>query len=117
MQAILAGVPDQQPVAPAPQPAPPPAPRSRKPRARRTTKRAAPGTVVEGDWVTLADGRLGRVDHVMTEGVLNLGDIEMPATADDPVALVSTWSEGEFDDPVGVKIVDVTKAEKPDGAV
>jgi hypothetical protein len=41
----------------------------------------------------------------------------MPATADDPVALVSTWSEGEFDDPVGVKIVDVTKAEKPDGAV
>ena len=117
VQAILAGVPDQQPVAPAPQPTPPPAPRSRKPRARRTTKRAAPGTVAEGDWVTLADGTLGRVDHVMTEGVLNLGDLEMPATADDPVALVSTWSEGEFDDPVGVKIKDVTKAEKPDGAV
>jgi HK97 family phage portal protein len=105
IDAILAGVPD----APTPQPAIQPA----TPEAAR----AVSASVSEGDWVTLPDGRLGQVDHVMTEGVLNLGDIEMLATPDDPAALVSVWEDGEFDDPVAVKVVELTKTESPHGDV
>lgn len=96
-----------------PQTVKPPMEKKAKRSRKRTSKRAAPDTIAEGDWVTLADGRVGRVDHVMTEGVLNLGDLELPATPDDPAALVSVWEEGEFDDPVGVKVADVTPADEP----
>lgn len=97
--AILAGVND----VPAPAPASPtPAP-----------QRAAPGTVVEGDWVSFGDGVIGRVDHVMTEGVLNLGDVEMPATADDPAMLVSVWDGSEFVGQQAVKAADATKTDAP----
>lgn len=71
---------------------------------------------VEGEWVTLPDGRIGRVDHVMTEGVLNLGDIEMPATPEAPVALVSVWEGEAFGEPVPVAVADVTPAEEPEAA-
>jgi hypothetical protein len=72
--------------------------------------------VAEGMWVALPDGRVGRVDHVMTEGTLNLGDVEMPATPDDPAALVSVWDEDEFDEPVAVKVADLQVAEQPEAA-
>jgi hypothetical protein len=72
--------------------------------------------VAEGMWVALPDGRVGRVDHVMTEGTLNLGDVEMPATPDDPAALVSVWGENEFDEPVAVKVADLQVAEQPEAA-
>jgi hypothetical protein len=71
---------------------------------------------VEGSWVTLPDGRVGRVDHVMTEGVLNLGDVAMPATPDAPVALVSVWEGESFGEPVPVAVADLQAAEEPEAA-
>ena len=91
--AILAGVNDTMPAAPA---APAPAP------VARSESRAEALVVAEGQWVTLPDGRVGRVDHVMAEGTLNLGDVEMLATPDDPAALVSVWDENEFDEPLSL---------------
>jgi HK97 family phage portal protein len=70
----------------------------------------------EGDWVTLPDGRVGRVDHVMTEGELNLGDVAMPATPDAPVALVSVWEGESFGEPVPVAVADLQAAEEPEAA-
>lgn len=98
--AILAGVNENapQPTQAAPLPVP---------------QRAAPGTVAEGDWVTFGSGLVGRVDHVMTEGVLNLGDVEMTATADDPAILVSVWEGGEFVGQQAVKVADATKTDAP----
>jgi hypothetical protein len=79
----------------------------------QVSKRALP---VEGEWVTLPDGRVGRVDHVMTEGVLNLGDVEMPATPDAPVALVSVWEGESFGEPVPIAVADLQAAEEPEAA-
>jgi hypothetical protein len=81
---------------------------------RATETRAAP--YVEGDWVTLPDGRVGRVDHVMTEGELNLGDVAMPATPDAPVALVSVWEGESFGEPVPVAVSELQAAEEPEAA-
>jgi HK97 family phage portal protein len=111
IDAILAGVPDQ----PVPGVVPEASPAAVPPAQEEASQRAEPGSVVEGDWVTLPDGRIGQVDHVMVEGELNLGDIAIPASADDPAALVSVWEDGEFDDPVAVKVSEVTKAEPPSG--
>ena len=72
--------------------------------------------VAVGDWVTLPDGRVGRIDHVMTEGELNLGDVAMPATPDAPVALVSVWEGESFVEPVPVAVVDLQAAEEPEAA-
>lgn len=107
--AILAGVSESAPV-------PPPATEPATPDVSPDS-RAVPDAIAEGDWVTLPGGRVGQVDHVMTEGVLNLGDVELPATPDDPAALVSVWEEGEFDDPVAVKVAEITKTEAPNGQV
>jgi hypothetical protein len=52
----------------------------------------------------------------MTEGTLNLGDVEMPATPDAPVALVSVWEGEGFGEPVPVAVADVTPAEEPEAA-
>jgi hypothetical protein len=108
--AILAGVVERQP-APAADPAqPPPAePMPTAPAGRSLD-------VAEGMWVALPDGRVGRVDHVMTEGTLNLGDVEMPATPDEPAALVSVWDENEFDEPVAIKVADLQVTEQPETA-
>jgi HK97 family phage portal protein len=81
---------------------------------RAAESRAAP--YVEGEWVTLPDGRVGRVDHVMTEGVLNLGEVEMPATPDAPVALVSVWEGESFGEPVPVAVSELQAAEEPEAA-
>lgn len=79
-------------------------------------ERAAPGSIVEGQWVTFGDGLIGRVDHVMTEGVLNLGDIEMPASPEAPVMLVSVWADGNFGEPVAVAMADAELVDEPEDA-
>jgi HK97 family phage portal protein len=84
------------------------------PLEREPASRAAP--YYEGDWVTLPDGRVGRVDHVMTEGELNLGDVAMPATPDAPVALVSVWEGESFGEPVPVAVSELQTAEEPEAA-
>jgi HK97 family phage portal protein len=112
VETILQGVqaPAPEPVA---DPVAPEVPAEPEPVVEQVSERALP---VEGEWVTLPDGRIGRVDHVMTEGVLNLGDIEMPATPEAPVALVSVWEGEAFGEPVPVAVADVTPAEEPEAA-
>lgn len=83
------------------------------PPAAASVTRAAPGDVVEGDWVTWGDGLVGRVDHVMTEGTLNLGDVAMDATPDAPVMLVSVWDGGQFTGQRGVAVADAAKIDQP----
>jgi HK97 family phage portal protein len=79
-------------------------------------QRAEPGSIVEGEWVTFGDGRIGVVDHVMTEGVLNQGDIEVPASPEAPVMLVSVWVDGDFAGQEPVMVADATKIEQPEDA-
>jgi HK97 family phage portal protein len=107
---ILAGVVQQ---APAPEPVAPEVPTEPEPVVEQVSERAL---TIEGEWVTLPDGRIGRVDHVMTEGELNLGDVAMPATPEAPVALVSVWEGEAFGEPVPVAVADVTPAEEPEAA-
>jgi HK97 family phage portal protein len=83
---------------------------------RSVEHRIAADAATEGMWVTLPDGRVGRIDHVMTEGVLNLGDVEMPATPDAPVALVSVWEGEGFGEPVPSAVADLQAAEEPEAA-
>jgi hypothetical protein len=117
IDSILAGVVERQPEPAAVEAQPPqepdvaPTPASEPEEARATLPELA-----EGSWVTLPDGRVGRVDHVMTEGTLNLGDVEMPATPDAPVALVSVWADGDFGEPVPVAVAEVTPTEEPEDA-
>jgi hypothetical protein len=83
---------------------------------RSNERRAEPPAIAEGDWVTFGDGRVGKVDHVMTEGVLNQGDIEVPASPEAPVMLVSVWADGDFDGQEPVMLADATKIEEPEDA-
>jgi HK97 family phage portal protein len=83
---------------------------------RSVDRRAEPGSIVEGEWVTFGDGRIGVVDHVMTEGVLNQGDIEVPASPEAPVMLVSVWADGDFAGQEAVMVADATKIEQPEDA-
>jgi HK97 family phage portal protein len=83
---------------------------------RSLDRRAEPGSIVEGEWVTFGDGRIGVVDHVMTEGVLNQGDIEVPASPEAPVMLVSVWADGDFAGQEAVMVADATKIEQPEDA-
>ncbi len=83
---------------------------------RSVEHRIAADAATEGMWVTLPDGRVGRIDHVMTEGELNLGDVAMPATPDAPVALVSVWEGEGFGEPVPAAVADLQAAEEPEAA-
>jgi HK97 family phage portal protein len=83
---------------------------------RSVDRRAESGSIVEGEWVTFGDGRIGVVDHVMTEGVLNQGDIEVPASPEAPVMLVSVWVDGDFAGQEPVMVADATKIEQPEDA-
>ena len=84
--------------------------------AKSKADRAVENSLNVGSWVTLPDGRVGRVDHVMTEGELNLGDVAMPATPDAPVALVSVWEGESFGEPVPVAVSELQAAEEPEAA-
>lgn len=115
IDAILAGVVESQPVPAAEEAQPPQEPvDDPTPAGSPDEERAAPGTIVEGNWVTFDDGEIGKVDHVMTEGTLNLGDIEMPATPDAPVMLVSVWIDGDFVRQVPVAMADAELVEEPE---
>lgn len=93
--------PGQQPALPAPpEPAAPPKVRS-------------VGEMEEGDWVSWGDGKVGKVDHVMYEGVLNLGDIEVQASPTEPVMLVSVWEDGDFIGQEPVMLEDAVKVPPP----
>ena len=94
---------EPEPEAPAPEPVP----------EEAAAERAMPA-ITEGQWVTWGDGLVGKVDHVMTEGVLNQGDLEVPATPDAPVMLVSVWSDGEFTGQVPVMVADATVTKEPE---
>jgi HK97 family phage portal protein len=115
VNAIIAGTNTEPVVMPGEAPAPEPlAAEPETPALEEASQRAAP--YYEGDWVTLPDGRVGRVDHVMTEGELNLGDVAMPATPDAPVALVSVWEGEGFGEPVPVAVSELQAAEEPEAA-
>ena len=83
---------------------------------RSAEPRAEPAAIAEGDWVTFGDGRIGKVDHVMTEGVLNQGDIEVPASPEAPVMLVSVWVDGDFAGQEPVMVADATVIDEPEDA-
>jgi HK97 family phage portal protein len=110
IDAIIAGTS----TAPVAMPGEAPAPEPEAPAPEEASQRAAP--YYEGDWVTLPDGRVGRVDHVMTEGELNLGDVAITATPDAPVALVSVWGGESFVEPVPVAVSELQSAEEPEAA-
>jgi HK97 family phage portal protein len=115
IDAIIAGTSTAPVAMPGEAPAPEPfAPEPEAPALEEASQRAA--LYYEGDWVTLPDGRVGRVDHVMTEGELNLGDVAMPATPDAPVALVSVWEGEGFGEPVPVAVSELQTAEEPEAA-
>ena len=118
IDAIIAGTNTTQIVTPDGEPVPEPVAEEPAPEpvAEEPAERAAPGSIVEGNWVTFGDGRIGRVDHVMTEGVLNLGDIEMPASPEAPVMLVSVWVDGNLGEPVAVAMADAELVEEPEDA-
>jgi hypothetical protein len=80
-------------------------------RAGRTTR----PEIAEGDWIWF-DGPIGRVDHVMTEGELNLGDVTMPASPEDPAMLVSVWEDGTFSGQQAVRMMDAVRVFAPQGA-
>jgi HK97 family phage portal protein len=65
---------------------------------RSAEKRAEPGTVVEGDFVSWgsAGGRArGRIDYVMGVGTLDVPgtDFKIDSTEDDPAALITVYEE------------------------
>ena len=65
---------------------------------RSAEKRAEPGTVAEGDFVSWgsAGGRArGRIDHVMDYGTLDVPDTDfaIEATEEDPAALITVYEE------------------------
>ena len=83
--------------------------------------RARPGTLVEGDFVSWnsSGGRArGRIEHIMTEGILGVPDSDFSITAseDDPAALIRIYEqvEGgwqETETLVGHKFSTLTKIE------
>ena len=81
----------------------------------RRAARTAPPEIKEGDWVWF-DGPIGRVDHIMVEGELNLGDVAMPAAPDDPALLVSVWEEDRFSGQRAVKAMAAVRVFAPQGA-
>lgn len=73
---------------------------------------AAPLT--EGDFVTWGDELIGRIDHIMPEGMLNFGDTQLAASPDNPVALVSVWKDGGFTGEArGFYLIGLSKVETP----
>lgn len=62
--------------------------------------RQMPGEIVEGDfvsWTMNGERMVGRVEHVMTEGVLGVpdSDFSLEATADDPAALIRIYAAAD----------------------
>jgi HK97 family phage portal protein len=110
--AILAGVVERQPVAEAPAVEP-------EPVVEQVSERAAPGSVVEGDFVSWdsSGGRArGRIDHVMDYGTLDVPgtDFKIEASEEDPAALITVYEEVSggwraTETQVGHKVATLTK--------
>ena len=120
IDAILAGVVESQPVPAAEEAQPPQEPTvAPTPAGSPDEARAAPGSVVEGDYVSWgsAGGRArGRIDHVMTDGNLDVPgtDFVIEASEDDPAVLITVWEEvaggwRATDTQVGHKMSTLTK--------
>ena len=85
----------------------------------RSEQRAEPGTVAEGDFVSWdsSGGRArGRVDHVMTDGNLDVPgtDFAIAASEEDPAALITVYEEvaggwRATETQVGHKVATLTK--------
>jgi hypothetical protein len=85
----------------------------------RSERRAAPGAVVEGDFVSWdsSGGRArGRIDHVMDYGTLDIPgtDFKIDATEEDPAALITLYEEVSggwraTETQVGHKVATLTK--------
>jgi len=114
VETILQGVAvkQEEPAAPAPVPQTPAVGRSLE-------ERAKPGSVSEGDFVSWdsSGGRaLGRVDHVMDYGTLDVPgtDFKIDASAEDPAALITVYEEVSggwraTETQVGHKVATLTK--------
>jgi hypothetical protein len=86
---------------------------------RSAEKRAEPGTVAEGDFVSWGSsgGRArGRIDHVMDYGTLDIPgtDFTIDATEEDPAALITVYEEVSggwraTETQVGHKVATLTK--------
>jgi hypothetical protein len=86
---------------------------------RAAEKRADPGTVAEGDFVSWGSsgGRArGRIDHVMDYGTLDVPgtDFKIEASEEEPAALITVYEEvsggwRETDTKVGHKVSTLTK--------
>jgi HK97 family phage portal protein len=110
--AILAGVVERQPAIEAPAVEPEPA-------VEQVSERAAPGSVVEGDFVSWdsSGGRArGRIDHVMDYGTLDVPgtDFKIEASEEDPAALITVYEEVSggwraTETQVGHKVATLTK--------
>ena len=74
---------------------------------------AAPDELAVGDFASWHDGQ-GRVEHVMTDGVLGVegSELSIEASADDPAALMRIYQDGEPTElMVGYKFSELTKIE------
>jgi hypothetical protein len=87
--------------------------------ASRSSQRAAPGSVAEGDFVSWGSSggtARGRIDHVMDYGTLDIPDTDftIDATEEDPAALITVYEEVSggwraTDTQVGHKVATLTK--------
>ena len=74
---------------------------------------AAPDELAVGDFASWHDGQ-GRVEHVMTDGVLGVegSELSIEASADDPAALLRIYQDGQPTElMVGYKFSELTKIE------
>jgi len=112
LQGVQAPAPAPEPVAEAPAVEP-------EPVVEQVSERAAPGSVVEGDFVSWdsSGGRArGRIDHVMDYGTLDVPgtDFKIDASEEDPAALITVYEEVSggwraTETQVGHKVATLTK--------
>ena len=78
-------------------------------RVPHTESRAAASELKQGDFASWGDG-IGRVEHVMPEGSVQ----DKQATADDPLAVLTVYDDGEPEDEmVAKKFSELTKVDPP----
>lgn len=93
-------------------------------RSALAARKAEPDELVEGSWVTWADGAgYGRVEYIMTEGTFGVdGDpLSLEATAEDPLAMVRLYEEDNgiytaTDTFAGFRFSELTVSEEKDAS-
>lgn len=97
-------------------------PKAAQPGSKRAAVKATAEEAVEGAFVTWADGDdayIGRIEHVMTEGVLGVEDspLAIEATPEDPAILVRLFDDGlETEELRGVRASEVEVTNAPASA-